>query len=359
MSTAPSSPRSPTKKQEFMDLHLHSIPSTRSKPSPETFFADVQLPPLRYESAEGTLPRLDSVLMILDAPPASLPDLYSGLEERKYSSTPGRSSSEEYVLPQDRRGYCPGEDSVIDHLNQWRYEKSLKDALIQWRSVQDPRKPLVTPFPHNVQVRTNYALPQSCRRASYDHLQLPHVAMTGSLHHAHGGAIRKKRKNLSHCNKRYTKEQKDFIRYLIVDEKISWNELKKRFENQYPDFDFDREVQGLQGVYYRQNNKELPEVDCESNRLVYMANGHQKLDSAKCRDQQDKKLYGIVNLFPGATLTYPWVGEEHRRQAAERVGPRQREREQAKRLAVENGLWVETLPAEHCACCIDLRHVNS
>jgi hypothetical protein len=131
------------------------------------------------------------------------------------------------------------------------------------------------------------------------------------------GGIRKIRK-VPHNNTRYTKEEKDFIRYYKLDVGTSWDDVRYRFGEQFPvDEDKERRTQGVQGVHYREN-KTLPALDRETNSLIYLANGHMERREVACREQNttDKKAYGLLNLWPEAALNYQWVKEEHKQQAA-------------------------------------------
>jgi hypothetical protein len=106
----------------------------------------------------------------------------------------------------------------------------------------------------------------------------------------------------------------DYIRYSKVDQKLSWKEIERNFATRFPSLD--RAEQGIQGVYYRQN-KMLPRVDLESNRLVYLPNGHIEPIDVKCRAQEHKQTYGLINLFTEDCLNYRWMRKEHRRRAIE------------------------------------------
>lgn len=165
-----------------------------------------------------------------------------------------------------------------------------------------------------------------------------------------GGIRKNKRKNLAHCNKRYTKEQRDYIRYHHVDTKKHWSEIKKMFYAMFPDDEWVREVQGIQGVYYR-DNKEIPNLDVNTNKIIYEKNGHCLSIEQKVREQAEhKKKWGLVNLFPEFALEYTWVSPEDRQRATELSKTRRKEKEEAKRLAIHNGTWQETTD-NPCGCC--------
>ncbi|KAH8673601.1 hypothetical protein BX600DRAFT_508846 [Xylariales sp. PMI_506] len=372
-STAPSSPRSPVHKYESFDYHqLNSIPSKSTSLLPENTTGESMLAPFRRGLASDALPSLDSVLSIPRSSTAPL--VYVESRKRKYSHTPEPAVSGEYVYAKDH-SYSQDEDPIMAFLNKGRRQR-LNDVNIM-QPVPDLHR--IPSFTRRSTAGFDYSKPRSSAHVeSYNLLttvpvnhqrnvgygdNVQHLKATESLQNAESITPKKKRKNLSHCNKRYTREQKDYIRYHMVDikdEKISWNVLQTMFDSYYPDVDFERFVQGLQGCYYRQNKDQLPEVARETNRLVYMPNGHVKIAlNAKCRDQKDKKRYGMVNLFPERALNYPWVREEHRRMAAEIASSRLREREEAKQLAIRNGLWEETTAENSCACCIDSKNPKS
>jgi hypothetical protein len=165
-------------------------------------------------------------------------------------------------------------------------------------------------------IQIDSSQPRSCRtNYNNNNHEQSYEAPANYPPHPRDGAI-KKRRNLTHCNKRYTKEQNDYIRYHIVDLKYNWKEVQAKFDKRYPDPNFEREVQGLQGAMYRQN-KELPKLDAATNSIVYLANGHMAKQEMQVRQQENKKHYGLINLFTEDALIYSWVREEDRQKAAE------------------------------------------
>lgn len=132
----------------------------------------------------------------------------------------------------------------------------------------------------------------------------------------HRGDGGRKQKNLSHCNKPYPWEQTCWIRYQFEDLKKAWPIVEELFDQKFPDPDFDRTRQGLQGSFYRQN-KMLPHLDEVTERYIGLSNGHVALEVVKKREQKKRRegFFTFVNLYPEWAVIYPWVSEEHRQEA--------------------------------------------
>lgn len=122
-----------------------------------------------------------------------------------------------------------------------------------------------------------------------------------------GARMATKGKNESHCNKPYTTEQTHYIRYHLMDLGLSWKEIKVIFEAKFPDEDFERTEQGVQGKYYR-SNLELPCVDHTTDTYIGLSNGHVKPKSVKSREQKGERYaYTLLYLYPEAAVTYDWL----------------------------------------------------
>lgn len=116
-----------------------------------------------------------------------------------------------------------------------------------------------------------------------------------------------KRKNESHCNKPYTTEQAHYIRYHLMDLGLPWKEVQAIYEEKFPDDDFERSEQGIQGKYYR-SNQELPCVDHTSDTYIGLSNGHVKSKCVKSREQSgERHAYTLLYLYPEAAVTYDWL----------------------------------------------------
>jgi len=121
----------------------------------------------------------------------------------------------------------------------------------------------------------------------------------------------------SHCNKPYTWEQTCWVRYYFEDLKKRWPEIEDLFSSTFKDLEIKRTKQGLQSTFYRQN-KMLPSLDEETERYIGMPNGHIAFKGAKKKDQKNYRegFFTFVNLYPEWAVVYPWVSEEHRREAS-------------------------------------------
>ncbi|KAI1854567.1 hypothetical protein JX265_007562 [Neoarthrinium moseri] len=351
MSTAPSSPpRSPLRKSEPMEAQLQRVPWRRPSLQPDATPAAgiAKLPPMmRRASAESVLPGLSSILNVPRTTVTQAPNLQSPPTHYTYSTSPEPSACADYVLSR-YHGDLGDDDPITGFLNEQRRRQS-RDGR-QWRESPLPEALHPPALARRLHIKVEYPQPSPSRSPGYDHRLVNHARKADSLRHIRHGGIRKKPKDTPHCNKRYTREQMDFIRYLKVDVILTWNEIAHQVQQYFPDSEFERGTQGVQGVYYRQN-KNLPVVDLETNALKYLPNGHIDRWEKKCRDQPDKKVYGLINIWPEVALTYPWVKEEHKQLAAKLAPRRCGEREDAYRHAVDNGLWKETLPENECACC--------
>jgi len=128
---------------------------------------------------------------------------------------------------------------------------------------------------------------------------------------------RAKSKNHPHCNIKYAVEELDYIRYQRIDIGQEWDAVEAKFHEKFPMIVFpeERQKQGLQGVYYRQNSV-LPRI--VDGQLVFMDNGHVEPVCVKTREQsEEKQLYTLVNLFPERAMYYDWVSPKDRQRARE------------------------------------------
>lgn len=110
-------------------------------------------------------------------------------------------------------------------------------------------------------------------------------------------------------NRKYTAEQVDFICYFHVDQKLNWNEVTRKYKEQFRSEE-SRTPSGLQGSYYR-GNLQLPVTD-HNNDLVFLEDGTLQVKTVKVRDQAGNKI-GLLDRYPNRAIEYPWVYEEDKR----------------------------------------------
>lgn len=321
MSTAPSSPRSPSAKQEYTDVQLRSIPSRRPSLRPD---GDTRLPPLlKRSSSPGVLPGLNSILNVPRIAHPQEPSL-QGSWTRKYSSSPEPQASGEYVLSRYSSVDPRSQDPITEYLNEERRRRSIDH---RYRGESAAADALDLPTMARASINLDYSKPRFCRRSSYDYPGQSHSRGADPLRHVQQGAIRRdpahggsRRKDAKapHINKRYSKEQMAFIRYLKIDCNLTWEQIAVEVKKRFPEEGIAREVQGVQGVYYRQN-KIIPDLDVQTNVIAYLPNGHMKGVAKGCRNQKDKKLYGLLNLWPEDAIRYDWVSERHK-EVAKKLG---------------------------------------
>jgi hypothetical protein len=128
---------------------------------------------------------------------------------------------------------------------------------------------------------------------------------------------RAKPKDHPHCNIKYRIQELDYIRYQRIDIGQEWDAVEAKFHEKFPMIVFpeERQKQGLQGVYYRQNGL-LPRL--VDGQLLFMDNGHVEAICVKTREQSEEKhLYTLVNLFPERAMYYDWVSPKDRQRARE------------------------------------------
>ncbi|KAI1464955.1 uncharacterized protein F4812DRAFT_466863 [Daldinia caldariorum] len=155
-----------------------------------------------------------------------------------------------------------------------------------------------------------------------------------------------------HNNTKYTTEEADFIRFNKYERKLSWEENKRLFNEKFPSPpDKEREVQGIQGVHYR-DNQHVPCLTDRGRRLVFLPQGHVKAVVAQVRQQKENKPYfSLTYLYPERAMLYDWVPYKMRLKAAELANERAIQKEQERNKAIKAGKWKEKLENGQCACC--------
>lgn len=269
---------------------------------------------MRRASAEETLPSLSSVIAVPGTTPGQVKDIQHRFNALNFSPSPDPSSARTYTREQPH-AHQQSPDGAAYHQ---RALQQLAGPRGSWGVGQ--RGPLVTrglSLAPREQERMYYPPPNQARRASLDPRFITSARSPDPLRQTHHGGIRKK-SNQGHNNKRYTVEQMDYIRYLKHDIGIDWKAVEIKFGEAFPWEEKARPTQGVQGVYYRQNDF-VPALDLATNAIIYLPNGHMKGIKKKVREQTkeaDKTIYGLVNLWPEVALTYEWVRDEDRKKAA-------------------------------------------
>jgi hypothetical protein len=122
------------------------------------------------------------------------------------------------------------------------------------------------------------------------------------------GSTRHMSKKTPHCNLKYRNEQLDFILYWNGDKLLAWKDVVAKFRETFPAEQI-RGIQGLQGVFYRQN-KGIPMTD-ENGELVFDDNDNVRTVEVKVREQNHK--IGLLDRYPERAIMYRWVEEEDKR----------------------------------------------
>lgn len=282
----PSPPQTPKAKLEWEDtVRLDSVPVTGASD---------------YNLTSVKLPSVDDLL----DPHSKLHGTYrpSGLPHLWFSPNP---SPEPYATKEEDVPYAEcqipfhEEDMIVQSLNALRMESQGSRAL----------RPL-PPLP---------GLGGS-RKRRHKHKQSSPRQLSSSPKGIKK-RVSRSHNDEGHCNVKYVTEELDFIRYFRVDRVTKWDELARAFSLQFPIPGLERTRQGIQGGYYRQNDGQVPEVN-NGHALVYLPNGHVKPGHVGVRDQDDKKLFGLVALFPERAMNYRWVDDDTRQIAAELGKPR-------------------------------------
>ncbi|RYP83205.1 hypothetical protein DL769_001401 [Monosporascus sp. CRB-8-3] len=261
------------------------------------------------------------------------------------STSPEPPAKEEYTSLTSMPAVIQSDDLITPSLNAWR-DKRLRPL---------PRLCLMSERP----------APFDERRAFFQGKRQDSHSRHDPLHKRHGlplsprsqavrkprsQAVRKPRGNPDepHLNVKYITEELDFIRYHRCDRPSKWKELTELYNAK---FHLRRRRQGVQGGLYRQNDGQVPHLVDNGRRLDFLPNGHVTPSKTKIRYQKNKRLFGLVALFPERAMHYSWVDPESRQEAAELAKERAIQKEQAKQEAIRRGTWVEKPEDGTCACC--------
>lgn len=110
-------------------------------------------------------------------------------------------------------------------------------------------------------------------------------------------------------NRKYTREQVDFICYHHVDKKKPWDEVRDAYTSHFT-AEANRTMSGLQGSFYRQNLV-IPVTD-HNDDLIFDEDGTLQVKTFKVRDQSGCRI-GLLNRYPDRAIEYDWVDEQDKR----------------------------------------------
>ncbi|ORY70130.1 uncharacterized protein BCR38DRAFT_100406 [Pseudomassariella vexata] len=353
-STAPSSPRTPYPKRELWDhpIALHPQNAARPEMEPSEFIPKVdELAPVQQGCRVPKLPGVRNIFPELEPKPrpGCPPEISSSnhslpLKPKLESPTtsyvhiptvrdvPAKTNRIDFSQTYNCVSWPPS-DYITSFLNggrpAWQVELATPSGLPSKFDTQDL-------LVNALDIRMWLARRQQERRKAEAERRnigkpvyvqskgrgLHHVVPGhhyGALSQVQHGAITKTPRKQPHCNKKYTMTELHFVRYHIMDLKMSWDHVTDIFEIEFPDPDHKRERQGLQGSYYRAN-KIIRKLDLHTNQLCFREDGHIAVENMPVRTQtnfENKHYWTLVNLWPECAVKYPWVTPEHRQLAAE------------------------------------------
>ncbi|RYP04717.1 hypothetical protein DL764_004267 [Monosporascus ibericus] len=253
------------------------------------------------------------------------------------SASPEPPATEEHTFSTSMPAVIQSDDLITRSLNAWR-DKRLCPL---------PRLWLLDGRPASFDERRTFF--QGKRRESRSRHDPLHKRPRLPLS-PRSQRVRKPRSNPDepHLNVKYMTEELDFIRYHRCDRPSKWDELTVSYNAK---FHLRRRRLGVQGGLYRQNDGQVPHLVDNGRRLDFLPNGHVTPSKTKIRKQKDKRLFGLVALFPERAMHYSWVDPESRQEAAKLAKEREIQKEQAKQEAIRRGTWVEKPEEGTCACC--------
>ncbi|EXU94917.1 hypothetical protein X797_012003 [Metarhizium robertsii] len=183
----------------------------------------------------------------------------------------------------------------------------------------DSARPYITPLPPPSPSLRQISMPFQplCLQRACDLQFLQHVPM-----HINNMSSLDNRPSPSpdgenrHINQRYTTEEGDFIIYCWHEKKLTWQRIKHDFAAMFRRTP-ERTVQGLQGIYYRMNQR-IPLWD-QDGWLIFGNDDDikPKCVSIKCRQRhsQDSPMEppGLAQRYPERAILYSWVDPELKR----------------------------------------------
>ncbi|KAI3526926.1 hypothetical protein CABS02_15485 [Colletotrichum abscissum] len=127
------------------------------------------------------------------------------------------------------------------------------------------------------------------------------------------------------CNVPYTIEQNDFIAYFRDDLRLPWKTVEEQFAVVFPrdvNRGHRRRAPGLQGIYYRQNNRSSKQ-DSDGFLMLDSTDGS-FASKRRCWGRGGKTTgsNGLLTTHPERAVNYAWVSVEHKTQCS--IGCRKR-----------------------------------
>ncbi|KAI1476415.1 hypothetical protein F4774DRAFT_238393 [Daldinia eschscholtzii] len=338
-----------------------SPPQTpRSKHEPDDI-PRLDLVPPRGEFLKRKSDGLDGGSKKIKLQPVTLPGVYHLLssEEREGRRPAPRHRSRRMLQtpnssPEPETEYSLSSQSAL---------LAPKDPIVQWlnlrrRESSDSQEPLSQPRDSRgvyLNISLNfcnmqpvfYREKQQYTSQSRSYCQRPRPEPSPPREDSKEGCTKK-----THNNTKYTTEEADYIRFNKYEMKVSWEENKRLFREKFPSPPGkEREVQGIQGVHYR-DNQHVPCLTERGTKLEFLPEGHVKAVVAKVRDQSENKpFFSLTCLYPERAMLYDWVPYKLRLEAARLASERAVQKEEARNKAIQTGRWKETLENGQCACC--------
>lgn len=153
---------------------------------------------------------------------------------------------------------------------------------------------------------------RSPRRSSHS-TSPPAFSSQNQAHDNRGGSLRP-----PHSNKAYTQEQVDWMRFFHDDLGNAWKSLPIKFQQQFATETRDSD-QCFSSRYYRDN--QVPDHD--NWEPIMGSDGRPRFMAAKVRQRttpEGRSLdipYKLIEKHPERAITYPWVGQDHKKAARE------------------------------------------
>ncbi|KAL4403251.1 hypothetical protein CABS03_15391 [Colletotrichum abscissum] len=121
------------------------------------------------------------------------------------------------------------------------------------------------------------------------------------------------------CNVPYTIEQIDFIAYFRDDLRLPWKTVEEQFAVVFPrdvNRGHRRRAPGLQGIYYRQNNRSSKQ-DSDGFLMLDSTDGS-FASKRRCWGRGGKTTgsNGLLATHPERAVNYAWVSVEHKTQCS-------------------------------------------
>ncbi|KAH9898870.1 hypothetical protein F4778DRAFT_173197 [Xylariomycetidae sp. FL2044] len=345
ISTEPPSPQTPRPKTEPLD--------------------DCSIAQVDWTSRRGSIKRKYEDGEEEDVKKVKLPSLHHEIPDER----PRQDNAEHRVKRQLQTPSCspePSKEYIFSRPPTLATEDPITRSLNILRKARDSSRDLLPGLHDLAGSSLNIALDFTPKQPIFYRTPPPHYAFPQSekpLYVAQhqpspppptkGAKKERARPKEGHCNIKYTTEETDYIRYQKTDLKQPWAVALNAFQVKYccvPGQPH-RQVQGIQGCHYRQHTH-IPDRDRHFRKLRFLPNGHIKAVDHKIRSQgDDKRVFGLLYLYPERAMHYDWVSREDREFAAQLYKERIPQIEAARRDAMERGTWVERDESGRCTCC--------